>query len=65
LKKPIASKVNEKRGREKFEKDLDMSPNKAKELKGVLDLLKNEKEKLIDEMRSNYISLNYSKFMRP
>ena len=47
-------KVSVNRGREKDEKVPDMSPNKAKELKGVLDLLKNEKEKLIDEMRSKF-----------
>ncbi len=43
------------RGREKGSKKAEgFSPNKATELKGLLDLLKLEKEKLVDEMKSTY-----------
>jgi len=34
------------------EAEIDLSPNKAKELKGIMQILKDEKEKLVDEMRS-------------
>lgn len=44
-------KENLHRGREKIQ---DMSPGKASDLKSIMDVLKNEKDKLIDEMRSNF-----------
>jgi len=57
-KKPSAVAVTRGRNEKKEikieteEAEIDLSPNKAQELKGIMQILKDEKEKLVDEMRS-------------